>query len=363
MASRAYRKPVTDNHIARIKTQLCFTTDARTVKLHTGPTALQPARRVFSFAGLDTMRKVSQGKDGDGGESRPSLNTRLFWSIIAVFVVVDAIGMELEDISAAPAPLWDMVWRTAALLGLSLFYMYFRPDFRIATLTHAVAMFGATATPIAIFYYLATAWQHPFVDAQLAAADHALGLNWVATYKWVAALPPLQMILSMAYYSLLPQAVVLILALNFLGEIGRAWELPWLLLVSSIILIPFSIFSPALGPFAYFHINESTPYLQIITDLHSGTFRTLDFHTMQGVVTFPSFHAASAIMLAYAARGTRMLFPGFVLINSLMFLATPTLGGHFFVDVWGGTALAVVTILIVRKYCSSVISPAAISAP
>ncbi len=271
--------------------------------------------------------------------------------------------MELEDISAAPAPLWDMVWRTAALLGLSLFYTYFRPDFRIATLTHAVAMFGATATPIVIFYYLATAWQQPLVDAHLAAADHALGLNWVATHNWIAALPPLQMILSMAYYSLLPQTVVIILSLNFLGEIGRAWELPWLLLVSSIILIPFSIFSPALGPFAYFHINESTPYIQIITDLHNGTFRTLDFHTMQGVVTFPSFHAASAIMLTYAARGTKALFPGILVINILMFLATPTLGGHFFVDVWGGIALAVMTILIVRRHCSTVLSPVPISVP
>ncbi len=310
------------------------------------------------------MRKKPKHRDENtAGEARPILNTRLFWGLIAAFVAVDAIGLMTEGLSVVPEPLWDMTWRIAALIALSLFYTRFRPDARLATLMHAIAMFSATATPISIFYYLATAWHYPLVDAHLAAADHALGLDWVAAYRWVAALPPLRMVLSIAYFSLLPQAFILIFALNFLGKVERCWELPWLLLVAGIILIPFSIFTPAVGAFGYFHVNESEAYVQIFRGLYDGTLKTIDFQTMQGVVQFPSLHAASAIMIAYAARSIRFLFPFYVLLNALMFLATPPLGGHYFADVFGGAVLAAVTIMIVRKYCGPLLAPRSFSLP
>jgi PAP2 superfamily len=271
-----------------------------------------------------TLKSINRGRIG---KVSPSLNTGIFWSLIAIFSALDAIGLAAEGISVVPAPLWDMVWRIAVMVFLSLFYTYLRPDVRIATLMHAVAMFAATATPVSIFYYVALGWNQPLVDAHLAAADRALGLDWVSVYKWVIARPPVQLALSLAYYSLLPQTIVLIFALNFLGETGRCWEIPWLLLVAGIVAIPFAIFAPAVGTFGYYHMNEKEPYLPIIEGLHSGTLKTLDFKTMQGVVTFPSFHAASAIMLAYAARGTRFLFPLFVVLNALMFLATVPLEG------------------------------------
>jgi len=305
----------------------------------------------------------SHKRDSNASAARPSLNTRLFWFIIAIFVVADTIGLMAEGIAVVPEPLWDMTWRTAALIIVSLFYTRFRPDARLATLMHTVAMFVATATPISIFYYLATALHHPLIDAHIAAADHALGFDWVATYKWVAALPALQMVLSMAYYSLLPQTVILIFALNFLGKIERCWEIPWLLLVAGILLIPFSIFTPAIGAFGYFHVNENEPYVAIFRALYDGTLKTIDFQTMQGVVQFPSLHAASAIMIVYAARGVKFLFPLYVLLNAAMLLATVPLGGHYFADVLGGIALAAATILIVRKYCRTLLAPKSFALP
>jgi hypothetical protein len=310
------------------------------------------------------MQKNSKPPTKDtAAETSPALNTRFFWCLIAAFVGVDAIGLTIEGISVVPEPLWDMTWRIAALIIVSLFYTYYRPDVRLATLMHAVAMFSAASTPISIFYYLATSWHQPLVDAHLAAADHALGLDWVATYHWVASVPALQITLATAYYSLLPQAIVLIFALNFLGLVERSWELPWLLIVAAIIIVPFSILTPAIGAFGYYHINEGEPYVQIFKGLYDGTLRTLDFQTMQGVVQFPSLHAASAIMMAYAARGIKGLFPFYVLLNTLMFLATPPLGGHYFADVLGGIILAAATILIVRKYCSTLLAPKSFAQP
>lgn len=296
-------------------------------------------------------------------QEAPVLNTRLFWVIIAGLTAADIAGVYIEGLSVTPGPLWDMCWRIGALLLLSFFYTRYRPDARIATLMQAIAMFAATATPVSIFYYLATAWHQPLIDAHLAAADQALGLDWVAIYKWLASVPALQKILSMAYYSLLPQSIVLIIALNFAGKIERCWELPWLCLISSVLIIPFSLFWPAVGAFGYYHVNESEQYVQIFMGLYNGTLKTLDFQAMQGIVQFPSFHAASAILLIYAARGVRYVFPFYVALNVLMFIATPPMGGHYFADVWGGIVLAGVTIMIVRKYGSALLAPKAFPLP
>lgn len=303
------------------------------------------------------MGKKAKTKKSEPQRASFSLNTWLFWLIIALFVTADIAGIEAEGMSIIPAPLWDMTWRIGALLLFSLFYTYLRPDIRIATLMHSFAMFAATATPISIFYYLATALHYPLIDAQLAAADHTLGFDWVAVHTWLGSVPPLQKTMSMSYYSLMPQAIVLLFLLNLLGMTERIWELPWLLLIAAIILVPFSVFTPAVGAFGYFHVNESEPYVQIFKGLYNGTLKTLDFQAMQGVVQFPSLHAASAILLIYAARGIRYAFPLYLVLNILMLAATPPLGGHYLTDVLGGGVLALVTILIVRKYCAPVLAP------
>lgn len=174
------------------------------------------------------MSRPSKRKTPNDPPDEPfvSLNTRLFWLLILIFSLVDAIGLGSENITVLPGPLWDLVWRVGVLLAVSLFYTYVRPDLRLATLMHAVAMFAATATPIALFFYIALGWDISLVDAKLAAADHFMGLDWPAVYNWVTARHALQMVLSLAYYSLLPQTVILIFALNFLGTFNRPWEIP-----------------------------------------------------------------------------------------------------------------------------------------
>ncbi len=47
---------------------------------------------------------------------------------------------------------------------------------------------------------------------------------------------------------------------------------------------------------------------------------------MHGLVTFPSFHAVAAVLLASAARGTRY-FPLAGAVNLLMLASTRTEGG------------------------------------
>jgi membrane-associated phospholipid phosphatase len=69
---------------------------------------------------------------------------------------------------------------------------------------------------------------------------------------------------------------------------------------------------------------------------------------VQGVATFPSFHAAGAIVYISAVRGIRFLFPFFIVINILMLISTMPIGGHHLADMLSGIALALITIGTVR---------------
>jgi len=70
---------------------------------------------------------------------------------------------------------------------------------------------------------------------------------------------------------------------------------------------------------------------------------------LSGIVQFPSFHAAAAVILTYSARGVKWLLAVLAPVNALVILATLPCGGHYLVDTIAGLAVAVISILIVRK--------------
>ena len=52
-------------------------------------------------------------------------------------------------------------------------------------------------------------------------------------------------------------------------------------------------------------------------------------------MTFPSFHAASAVLYGWALWPVRWMRPIAVLANVAMFASTPIDGGHYFIDLLG----------------------------
>ena len=75
-----------------------------------------------------------------------------------------------------------------------------------------------------------------------------------------------------------------------------------------------------------------------------GTLTTLGGDSLTGIITFPSFHAAGAVILAWGWRGMRGLaWPGLIL-NLLMILSALIGGGHYLVDLVAGAAVAAASI-------------------
>ena len=102
--------------------------------------------------------------------------------------------------------------------------------------------------------------------------------------------------------------------------------------------------------FVHFHITapDTVATVSDFDLLRNGTMRHFDLARIQGLVSFPSYHSALAVFFAYSLRRVRLLFPLALLLNVTMLISTPTQGGHYLVDVFGGLIVACSTIHIIR---------------
>jgi len=286
----------------------------------------------------------------------------LAWRIIigiaaadAALFAVDLLFFSSWQISLQP----EIMVGAGSLILAVLWWVYsrLRPVPRLSGLAHTGLLYIAYTSVIAPLGYLlsaANAW--PLLDQKLNAADHALGFDWLAVYHWFHAEPRRLLIAQSLYNSLGPQLLVLILLFDLMGRSDRARELFFAFLISSFSVTVLGALLPAAGAFVYYDVPEAhtTPYVQQYLGLRHGVY-IFDLRKLQGIVQFPSFHAALAALCCYAVRDLRWLFAPFLVLNVSIVAVTPAMGGHHFIDVIAGLGLAAAIIWLTPRFCSSAV--------
>ncbi|HYD18663.1 MAG TPA: phosphatase PAP2 family protein [Patescibacteria group bacterium] len=290
---------------------------------------------------------------------RLSAHTKLLWALIGALVIAVAVCLPLSGMTMTADTALVTFVAVAALLGVSHVYTRLRPDRRIAALAQMAAVTLAFTAAAACLSYISVTWRLPLIDAGLVAFDRALGIDWPALYESVHSRPPLHIALIIAYFfSPLAPMIVMLVALNFVGRIRRAWEMQWMYVVACLVCLVLSALLPAAGAFHYYQIQPNEPYVKAFLALRDGSLTVIDQNALQGVMQFPSLHAAWAVIYAYAARGMRYFFPVVAVMSALVILATPAVGGHHIADVLAGILVAVATIFAVRKISARGLLPA-----
>ncbi|MCW3797369.1 phosphatase PAP2 family protein [Sphingomonas sp. BN140010] len=190
----------------------------------------------------------------------------------------------------------------------------------------------------------------PLADPLLASADQALGFNWPAI---LAALPPGHpSLLSRFYRSFEWQPVLILATLFYLRQPNRAWQLVLAGLVALALTAAIYPFVPALGAYVHFGItpakeytNWGTNYAHSILAIKGGQ-RLVTSDLLAGLVTFPSYHVAAGCIFAWAAWPVRYLRWPMIALNVGMAFSAMFVGGHYFVDLVGGAAVAAASIWI-----------------
>lgn len=276
----------------------------------------------------------------------------------AQWAVVGGLALVVAAWCAATGfrPVWS-AWLKPGLVALLLaalagYYRHLRemPDQRVPETLDATAVLVAYSSVAAAFSYLVASLGFPPIDGTLAAWDRALGFDWVAAYQRASAHPAAAAALKILYFSLLPQVAIATIALGFLGHARAVREMMGLLIATSLPIVAVSGFLPAFSAWIHYGVGvEHAYHMAAFTGLRDGTLRTLAPLDAVGIVTFPSFHTAMALIVVYACRGLRWLFWPAAAANAGVLVSIPPFGGHYLVDMLAGGAVTAAAILWTRR--------------
>ncbi|MCO5106597.1 MAG: phosphatase PAP2 family protein [Burkholderiaceae bacterium] len=120
----------------------------------------------------------------------------------------------------------------------------------------------------------------------------------------------------------------------------RVRELVALLIVTGIVVVVLSGLFPAQSAWAYYGVDLHKAYhLADLNTLRDQTAPVIDVGRQTGIVTFPSYHTAIALILVWVTRGIAPLFWPALILNLGVLVAIPTGGGHYLVDMLAGAAI------------------------
>ncbi len=280
---------------------------------------------------------------------------RLLYIFLALSALTMPIGLVVSGLRLVSAE-FGMAGGILAFIVWFALCLRRRGMVRIATALEAWAVFTACCLVITLSTFMLATGQRPFVDVALAAADRMLlpWFDWPRTMRAFARSGTAVRVANAVYESILwqPQSAIVLLSMTVVPR--RVWHfvLSWTLTLCLIVAL--FTFLPALGAYAHFGIAASdvpalldpTPWRQpeILHRLRDGSLRVVSLAELDGIITFPSFHAAAAVLLGYAFWTIRWLRWPFALLNVLMLASAVPVGGHYIVDIVAGIAVAAVGI-------------------
>jgi hypothetical protein len=256
---------------------------------------------------------------------------------IAVVVALTDFYLELGIVKGAALALMLL-----ALLGIAARWLSFE---RLGTALEASALFSAIGIlgPICAVIMASTAL--PLADEFLARSDQLLFFGFrrdvlvEAVRHWDAFMEAT----SWIYHSLLWQPYLLIALLMAGGQGHHCWRFvsAWgIALGITLLLFPLA---PAVGAPPYFF-----DFLGTFNGARNGELRAVGQGALTGIITFPSFHAAGAVLLGWAFQSIRPIAPAMFVLNGLMF-ASALIAGHYLIDLVAGAAVACIAIRISRR--------------
>lgn len=221
--------------------------------------------------------------------------------------------------------------------------------------------------PLVVFAYVAATTDLPLRDQRLMAMDRALGIDWAMLIRVVDARPLLATTLMLAYRLFSVQLLLLPALLGLTRRSARAYQMMTAYGLICILASIISIWYPAVGTYTAFSVDLShlrnlsatlgTEFVAQLLAVRSDPNFVLRLSQASGIISFPSVHAAVAVLCAWAMwTNTLMRWP-FLMLNILMIGSAITEGGHYVVDLVAGAGLSgfvIASVLYVTRSYPSV---------
>ncbi|HKD36440.1 MAG TPA: phosphatase PAP2 family protein [Pirellulales bacterium] len=277
--------------------------------------------------------------------------TRCEYLIVGVIIVLTfglLLGLGLT------VPTLDILGPIAfcGALGLGAAYYWWRGVECFMLCLRALAILVGTTAVFGPLTYAVATLRWPWFDNQLAAFDSAFGLSAGALVRWTSAHPAFDLLMRLAYSSVFPQIILVIVVLGFSAD--RRLDIFLIrFMLGGLLTSAIFAFLPAQGTCVYFGMPTPDHYVPVLSELDRlrRGVAWVSWRDAQGIVTFPSFHTIWAVLLIAAFRGRKLFYP-ILILNSLVLLSCVTTGMHYFVDVLGGLIVTAIAIVATRPLCA-----------
>jgi membrane-associated phospholipid phosphatase len=284
------------------------------------------------------------------------------WALIGTLAGCVAIslwttGFDLEAWRFNSVLLCFGYWLCLALI------LRFRGWIRVSAAIESICKILALTFLVGLMSIVLATTNLPLIDRLLESLDHLFFVDALTIARAQMDFPAWMAIMNYSYGSLTFQPFALIVLAsvfnpNHLAKFTFGWT------VSLCVCLAVFPFVPALGFYLHHGIDPASvpsvrvpaawSHAKILLPARSGQLRELGWPHINGIITFPSFHAAAAILLAWGFSCTPWFFcwPALIL-NALMLVSTITIGGHYLVDVFAGCIVALGSILATKHLVES----------
>jgi membrane-associated phospholipid phosphatase len=102
---------------------------------------------------------------------------------------------------------------------------------------------------------------------------------------------------------------------------------------------------PAYGVYEWYGVLPDPSQASALARTYELRNLIVDVSAEDGLVSFPSFHTALALLIAYALyEEKKSLFRGFFFLNLMVIFSCVSTGAHYLIDIIGGVVLFGITV-------------------
>jgi len=275
----------------------------------------------------------------------------ILWAIVIIVFLIDIIWINFSSFSIY-YNLSDLGLYIFILLTFFipyLFYKKFRPDLRMTTALLSFCWLLSFTGGAIVLSYLAYTTDRALVTQALADIDSYLGIYPPAIVMWFWNHSWLNILSIIIYTSFLYQKPFILLYFSLRKDLYHLQSFIMQYMIAVLITICIGAYFPAEGTYAWYHFKPFTSQLGDVQRLYELRQNIVNLKALNGIIEFPSLHSALAVIYIYTFRDERrIIFIPVLILNILLLFSCISTGGHFFIDVLAGIAIAIVAIGIER---------------
>ncbi len=260
----------------------------------------------------------------------------------------------------------DYLYIIAPIIGffggqkISNYYRYKRNEQKIADVIQGLTEILIYPFILCVLSYCAAYTGFELKTELMVKIDSILGFNWLQVYNNSLQHPILERVLFFAYSSMIPQCILATIIFSLFGN--RAWLRIFInaFIILGIITILITVIVPAAEADGFFGVTQvvlingywtsDVPQASHFLNLNKQLLHEIPLSNLAGLVTFPSFHAMTGIILTVCFYQIKWLRYPALILNSVLIAATPTVGGHYLVDTLAGAMIALLGMSAILKY-------------